>query len=127
MLFLYLYGRESIAYAGDIEMFKDRVYYNTRHTQEERDAFLDEKTKGDRTWQHSKHDLYAPLINRRLEFDYVLDFLAERGFKDIVRTVDHTELFVRALRGDVETYKTNWILPKKAPPYWFQRLANKTP
>jgi 2-polyprenyl-3-methyl-5-hydroxy-6-metoxy-1,4-benzoquinol methylase len=127
VLFLYLYGRESLAYGDDIRMFKDRIFYNTRDKQADRDAFLDEKTGGNRAWHHSKHDVYAPLINRRLEFDYVRDFLVKRGFKDIVRTVDHTELFVRAFRDDVDNYYMNWVLPKKSPPYWFQRLADQTP
>ncbi len=70
---------------------------------------------------HNQHDIYAPLVNRRLEYDYVKKAIEAQGFVDVTRTVDHTELFIRALKGDVDGYRTRWLLPRARPPYWFQR------
>src|SRR5262249_31032479 len=127
MLFMYLYGRESISYQQDIEMFKDRIVYNTRTPGQEQEDFLLEKAKGRRDWMHSKHDVFAPLINRRLDYDYLESFLRSRGFHEITRTVEHSEIFVRAFKGDVERFNRDWVLPRRSPPYWFQRLLGDTP
>jgi hypothetical protein len=47
---------------------------------------------------HQAHDLYAPLVNRRLEFDYVKKVLKDHGFTDVIRTVKDTELYIRAVK-----------------------------
>lgn len=119
ILYLYLYGRESISYEDDIELFKERILYNSLPTEKDKIDFLLKKAKGNKSIIHNLHDIYAPLVNRRLEFETVKISLEDCGFKDIVRTIDHTELFIRALKGNVSKYYENWLLPKKKPPYWF--------
>lgn len=117
VLHLYLYGRETIPYKADIELFKERVRYHTLQSDEERYEFLLRKVKGRRKLVHAAHDAYAPLINRRLEFDYVKKFLEDRGFTGVVRTVDYTELFIRSFKGsgaEVEPY----LLPPSEDPVW---------
>jgi 2-polyprenyl-3-methyl-5-hydroxy-6-metoxy-1,4-benzoquinol methylase len=120
MLYLYLYGRESLSFKEDINLFKERIIYNTLFSDEEKHAFLMKKTGGDIAKIHIAHDLYAPLINRRLEFDYVKNFLEKRNFYSIVRTIDSTEIFVRAFKGDAQLLQKE-VLPKKVKPYWFER------
>lgn len=119
ILYLYLYGRESLSYENDIKLFKERVYYNSLTTESDKYKFLIEKSSGDEMRVHNFHDLYAPLINRRLTFDEVKKSLAEQNFKKIIRTIDHTELFIRAQKGDLE--EVPFLQPKQAP-YWFQTV-----
>lgn len=98
-IYLYLYGRESVSFEADINLFKNRVAYNTLTTWEEKEKFLLEKANGDRTKLHQNHDIYAPLLNRRLDFDYIKQQLEMNGFTDVVRTVRTTELNIRAIKG----------------------------
>jgi len=121
VFYAYLYSRESLGWARDLELFKDRLYYNTLPTESEKLEFLMDKALGDPDRIHGLHDMYAPLINRRLEYSYVEKFLREAGFDDVVRTIDHTEIFIRAIRGNFDEYNRYWLLPPKRPPYWFQR------
>ena len=76
---------------------------------------------GDESNIHHVHDVYAPLINRRFQFGEVRDILHSMGSTDIVRTIDYTELWIRAVKGDDNTIVKTCGLPKKLPPYWFQR------
>jgi SAM-dependent methyltransferase len=122
MLYLYLYGRESCSYKEDLKLFKERIFYNSLLTEVEKLSFLQKKSKGDKSKLHIFHDLYAPLINRRLSFPYVKEFLTKRGMHNIERTIDHTELFIRAFKGDASDLKKN-ILPKKIRPFWFERYT----
>jgi SAM-dependent methyltransferase len=118
VLYLYLYGSDSMDWKEESRIFKDRVAYNVLMDDEERMRFLLKKAGGNRDIVHNVHDLYAPLINRRFTFDETKGMLAERGFTDVLRTIDHTEVFVRATRGDVDL--SEWSLPPAKPPYWFQ-------
>lgn len=120
LIYIYLYGRESLSYEEDIKLFKQRVIYNTLFTEDEKRAFLMKKSGNDSSKLNMSHDLYAPLINRRLDFEYVKNFLHQRGFHSIERTIDHSEIFVRAFKGDAHILQKE-ILPKKSKPYWFER------
>lgn len=125
LLYLYLYGRESLSFERDVELFKQRVHYNTLPSEAARLAHLKRLTRfhriGGRPAEvHNLHDVLAPLVNRRLEFAFVKEFLEARGFTDVTRTVDSTELFVRAVRGDASPYHRGLFLPKRRAPYWFQ-------
>jgi len=119
ILYIYLYGRESSSYNDDLEIFKERVKFNTLISEQEKYNFLLKKARGNRDIIHNLHDCYAPLINRRLDFDYVKNFLKYEEFEDIVRTIEHTELFIRAIKSNTKDYYRKWILPKKQSPYWF--------
>lgn len=122
ILYIYLYGRESIPYDEDIELFKIRLHYNLLPGKKEKEEFLLKLAKGNRNKVHNYHDIYAPLINRRLEYDNVREMLADRGFSQIFRTIEHTELFIRGIKeknpGD---FPRNYILPKAKKPFWFER------
>jgi len=118
VLYLYLYGRESLSLEEDLELFKERMAYNTLEGEEARMAFLMEKARGDPDKVHNVHDIYAPSINRRLDYLPLKESLTGLGFHDITRTIDHPELFVRAFRG---SFPKEQLLPPKRPPFWFQR------
>lgn len=120
VIYLYLYGRESLAFNDDLELFKKRIAYNSLPTWDEKKKFLLEIAGGDQNKVHIVHDVYAPLINRRLEFGEVRDILQLQGFSHIERTIDHTELFIRAVKGS-RNLDQQWLLPKKSGPVWFQR------
>lgn len=119
VLFLYLYGRETIPYDQDIELFKDRVYYNSLPTGEERYRFLLDRVHGRPEMVHEAHDHFAPLINRRLEFDEVRERLESLGFEDVERTLDTSELYIRAFRPGGKSKNADYLLPKSTPPFWF--------
>lgn len=118
VIYLYLYGRESLPLAEDIQLFKKRFAYNMLMTDKMRTRFLNRVAGGDPNQVHIQHDIYAPIINRRFTFDEVRTQLESLGFTDVTRTIDHTEVFVRATKGDVDL--SQWNLAKKQPPYWFQ-------
>lgn len=121
VLFLYLYGRESLSMEEDIELFKERIKYNSLTTRKEKEAYLLKRVGGDSQLVHQKHDLLAPLVNRRLEFDDIRSRLEARGFTQIERTMDHTELFIRAFKGkNIPEETIQALLPKHSAPFWFQ-------
>jgi 2-polyprenyl-3-methyl-5-hydroxy-6-metoxy-1,4-benzoquinol methylase len=122
ILYLYLYGRESLPIEKDIKLFKQRVYYNSLD-EKGKYKFLYKKALGNPANLHIMHDIFAPLLNRRLEFDYLDSFLKKEGFIDVVRTLDHPELFIRAIKNNKEDYYKNWFLPKKQKPFWFERYT----
>ena len=120
VIHLYLYGRDSIGFDDDVRLFKERLRFNYLRSEEERLAFLEEKAKAIDMDVHHAHDLYAPIINRRFEFDEVREILRQLGFTHIERTIEHTELWLRALKGPNSCGIKQYELAKKAPPYWFQ-------
>lgn len=123
LIYLYLYGRESVPYAGDINMFKKRLYYNSLKTWEEKKKYLLDYAKGDSSKVHQLHDMLAPLINRRLEYDFVKTHLERRGFQDVFRTVNHTELFIRGIMGEKSTLE-KYIHYKTNNNHWLSRYVN---
>ena len=119
ILYLYLYGRESLPFARDLALFKERVAYNTLTTDQEKYDFLLAKAGSNPDRVHAMHDSYAPLINRRLTFDQVKELLEKKGMCRIERTIDHSELFLRSIKGDGAALEP-WLLAKAEAPYWFQ-------
>lgn len=118
LIYLYLYGRDSLSIEEDVQLFKKRLSYNLLMNDKQRVEFLTKAAGGDPNQIHIQHDIYAPIINRRFKFEDVSAQLTSLGFSNIIRTVDSTEIFVRATKGESDI--TKWSLPKKRPPYWFQ-------
>lgn len=117
-IYLYLYGRDSLPLTEDLDVFKQRVIYNVILDERQRYDFLLRKAKRDKNKLNAVHDYYAPLINRRLTFDYIRSSLEELGFSKVMRTIEHTELFVRATKGSGSGDAST--LQPKHPPYWFE-------
>jgi SAM-dependent methyltransferase len=119
LIYLYLYGRESLPLPADLRAFAERVYYNSLPDAESKMHFLMEKAGDDPKKVHNAHDVYAPLINRRLTFSEVESRLRANGFTEITRTIQHREIFVRAIKG-TSADMGRFVLEQKKPPYWFQ-------
>lgn len=120
-IYLYLYGRETVNYNADINLFKNRVYYNTLGSWKEKEDFLLKKAKGDHKKIHQLHDMYSPLLNRRLEYDYVKKILEDAGFTDITRTTKQTELNVRAVYGEMNAQDKDYLLPIYSGTKWYEK------
>jgi SAM-dependent methyltransferase len=73
---------------------------------------------------HQAFDLFSPVINDRLEHEIVVGWLRELGFTEIVRTIDHTEIYLRARRFNRPPVPT---MPLAQRPYWFERYGRSTP
>ena len=76
-----------------------------RHPEHEK--FLEE------TWLFEAiTESYVPLIQ-------IMDgWLRDEGYTDVARTLDHTELFLRASRHECSARP---FLPPPVRPYWFER------
>ncbi|MCP5049789.1 MAG: class I SAM-dependent methyltransferase [bacterium] len=125
MLYLYLYGWESTNPQEEMDFFKERLHYNTLMDEEEKYRFLLKKAGGNPNRVHNYHDSHSPIVRRRLRFDEIEQVLMKARFRDIVRTIQHTELFIRAIKSNKEHYYRQWLLPPKSPPYWFQHHQRK--
>lgn len=110
LIYFYLYGRESLDMDTDLNLFKNRMIYNSLNSWEEKYEFLLNKGNGDETKIHQMHDIFAPLLNRRLEFDFVKKRLEEFGFTNVVRTNNSTELHIRAIKGNPVDEVDNYFL-----------------
>ena len=71
---------------------------------------------------HQTFDALSPTINARHTFAEVETWLHEEGFPAVERTIDHSELFVRADRNPERL--RGFELPRPVAPYWFDRYAN---
>jgi 2-polyprenyl-3-methyl-5-hydroxy-6-metoxy-1,4-benzoquinol methylase len=126
VLFLYLYSNETSAPKAELERFKEIIRYNTLSTEAEKVKFLKKKARGNMSRMNAIHDLYSPLIRRRLDYDYVHDLLEKAGFEDINRNKKNTEIYIRAIKSNSKEYYKNWILPEKEAPFWFQHHRTLT-
>jgi SAM-dependent methyltransferase len=120
LLHLYLYGRESIGFWDDVALFKERLRYNFAKDDHERQGLLLTKSRSINVDLHHAHDILAPLINRRFRFEEVRDLLTGYGLCHVRRTVQHTELWIRAVKGPDNATIERYGRAPKQPPYWFQ-------
>jgi ubiquinone/menaquinone biosynthesis C-methylase UbiE len=121
---LYLYGRESLPFDEDINLFKNRVYYNTLPSYAEKEKFLIDKANGDKTRLHQNHDIYSPLLNRRLDYSYVKKMLEDNGFTDVTRTIQNGEITVRAVKGAMRPEDRDMLLHPASNPAWYAKYFN---
>jgi SAM-dependent methyltransferase len=66
---------------------------------------------------HQAFDLLSPLINETNTDEAVEAWLHEDGFAAVVRTLPHTDLFLRATRAGTDVP----LRPPASPPFWFER------
>jgi len=69
---------------------------------------------------HPSFDLLATPQNKRFLFTNIKNWLEEFGFTEIIQTIKHTELFIRATRNNSSIIK--YKLPASKPPYWFEKI-----
>jgi SAM-dependent methyltransferase len=118
VLFLYLYGRRTVTWPRRLALSGFRYALAPlpfpAKTRILRRAFPGRDP-------HQAFDLLSPTVNDRLDHAEVEGWLRDLGLSEVVRTLDHTELFLRATRPG--TARTP-ALPFRAlpnPPYWFER------
>ena len=63
-------------------------------------------------------DTLKKFNNKKIELNEKNEVTVKLGFNNVTRTIDHSELFIRAFKGDFKD--TNYLLNPKKPPYWFQ-------
>jgi len=71
---------------------------------------------------HQAFDTFSPLINDTYDHETVEGWLRALGFGEVVRTIDYTELYLRARR------RADWPLPVRPlpqRPYWFERYRRR--
>lgn len=119
ILYLYLYGRDTLPMEEDLKLFKRRLEYSKTTDKEKRYRILLEQAGGNKDLLHAAHDGLAITINRRFTFDQVKTILESLGYTGITRTIKSTEIFVRAVKGNHIIQEI--FLPPKEPPYWFNQ------
>jgi SAM-dependent methyltransferase len=115
-LFVYLYGKRSLSNRDRASLAVQRLVLAPLPFALKRRAIALLRRRVD---LHQVFDLLSPTINTRHTFEEVRDMLHAAGFPDVVQTIDHTELFVRALR--MPERFSSVALPFPGRPYWFER------
>jgi SAM-dependent methyltransferase len=118
VIFLYLYGRESVNRVAWARLGAERLLLAPLPFRLKQRAVHLLRPGSD---VHHAFDLLSPTINDRHTFREVQEWLTQAGFTDVTRTIDHSELFVRGAR-DPEAI-VEFALPPPAPPYWFERYS----
>jgi len=72
---------------------------------------------------HQLFDLFSPIINDRLDHEVVGRWLGELGCSEIVHTIEHSELYLRA-RKRPGSQLPECPLPTR--PYWFERYRRRS-
>ena len=115
-LFVYLYGKRTLSSRDRASLAVQRIILAPLPFTLKRRAIAILRPGVD---LHQVFDLLSPTINTRHTFEEVRDWLRTAGFEDVVRTIDHSELFVRALRTPEQI--APFALPFPGRPYWFER------
>jgi SAM-dependent methyltransferase len=118
VIFLYLYGRESVSTVTSARLAAERLLLAPLPFRLKQRVVALLRPGAD---VHHAFDLLSPTINTRHTFTEVRAWLGEAGFRDMTRTIDHTELFIRGLRDP--TRLQPFLRPPPTPPYWFERYA----
>lgn len=71
---------------------------------------------------HQAFDTFSPLINDTYRHETVEGWLHELGFPEVVRTLDYSELYLRARRRPELPLP---VLPAPVRPYWFERWRRR--
>jgi len=71
---------------------------------------------------HQAFDTFSPLVNDTYTHETVEGWLRDLGFREIVRTIDYTELYLRARPDPAAALPTR---PPPRRPYWFERYRRR--
>lgn len=115
VLYVYLYGKDSVSPDSVRKLAVRRFVLGLMPMRLRRELL---------TWKFGEEhgnamfDLYSTPLNDRFTFAEVEAMMRDAGFTDVLRTLDHTELFVRATNADLEAV----TVPMPDRPYWFEQL-----
>jgi len=118
VIFLYLYGQESVNRIAWARLGAERLLLAPLPFKLKQRAIHLLRPGSD---VHHAFDLLSPTINDRHTYAEVREWLMESGFPDVVRTIEHTELFVRGARRPEAI--ASFTVPPPSPPYWFERYS----
>ena len=118
VMFLYLYGQESVNRLAWARLGAERLLLAPLPFKLKQRAIHLLRPGSD---VHHAFDLLSPTINDRHTYSEARDWLVECGFPDVVRTIDHTELFLRGARRREAI--AAFTVPPPSPPYWFERYS----
>jgi SAM-dependent methyltransferase len=71
---------------------------------------------------HQAFDTFSPLVNDTYTHEEVEGWLRGLGFADVARTIDYTELYLRARRDPGGSHP---LRPPARRPYWFERYRRR--
>jgi SAM-dependent methyltransferase len=119
LLFLYLYGSRSVDFAKRMVLATLRYGLAPLPFSWKARALRVLRRGRD---PHQSFDTFSPLINDTYEHETVEAWLRELGFPDVTRTIDYTELYLRARRRADAGHPLR-ALPTR--PYWFERYRRR--
>jgi SAM-dependent methyltransferase len=119
LLFLYLYGRDSMTAAGRAKLELRRLALAPLPFELKRRLLASRPG----TDVHQVFDALSPTINARHSFSEVRSHLLDASFSSIEQTIDHSELFIRAIRDPAQVRQYELARPR--PPYWFDRYERR--
>lgn len=120
LLFLYLYGTRSLDLTKRIVLTALRLGLALLPFRAKRFVL---KLLLPRRDTHQAFDTFSPLVNDTYAHEEVGGWLAQLGFQDVARTIDYTDLYLRARRDPALP------LPARPParrPYWFERYRRRS-
>jgi SAM-dependent methyltransferase len=119
LLFLYLYGRRSQTAATRLVLAALRAGlapFPFGAKQSILKAILPARDP------HQAFDTFSPLVNDTFTHEQVEGWLRALGFAEITRTIDYTELYLRARRNPASSHP---FRPLARRPYWFERYRRR--
>ena len=118
VIYVYLYGRESFHWLTRLKIGMARLLllpFSPQAKKKILSYLYPTETL------HNMFDILSPPINDRLTERQVQRWFAEAGFDQTLRTIQHTELFMKAWRSDSPVVQ--YFRQPQDSPYWFQRLS----
>ncbi|MBI2170539.1 MAG: class I SAM-dependent methyltransferase [Chloroflexi bacterium] len=117
LLYLYIYSRQSYTRKRRLELQLQR-YLLAPLPFKAKEWVLHKRYRG--RGVHGAFDRLSPTINTLYTYEDIEDMCKEAGLQHVERTIDHTELFLRAYRDNCSARA--FFTPKPTPPYWFQQM-----
>lgn len=118
-LFLYLYGSRSLDLPRRLALFGLRTLLAPLSFRSK--AFVLQHLLPQRD-THQSFDTFSPLINDVYTHETVEGWLHALGFAEVVRTLEYTELYLRARHASAPALPTR---PSPGRPYWFERYRRR--
>ncbi|MBI4338644.1 MAG: class I SAM-dependent methyltransferase [Chloroflexi bacterium] len=119
LLYLYIYSKDSYKQRRTMELKLQRLLLSPLPFTA-KEWVLRKRYGG--VGVHNAFDRLSPTINSLYTFPEIERMCLAAGLDKVERTIDHTELFLRAYR-DSCTAKPLFT-PKPKPPYWFQQMTH---